>query len=58
MPEKEFRAEKMYLVARSVAAAMLKQGIITASEYAKIDARMLAKFRPTISSLIAGKRLT
>ena len=58
MPEKEFRAEKMYLVSRSIAAAMLKQGVITAAEYAKIDARLLAKFRPTISSLTAGKRLT
>lgn len=58
MPEKEFRAEKMYLVSRSVAEAMLKQGIISASDCAKIEARLLAKFRPTISSLVAGKRLT
>ena len=58
MPEKEFHAEKMYQTTRSIAKAMLKRGIITESEYAKIDARMLARFKPAISSLLAGKALT
>ena len=58
MPEKEFHAEKMYQMTRSIAMTMLKRGIINATEYARIDAKMLARFKPAISSLLAGKSLT
>jgi len=51
MNEKAIRDEMLYQVSLSVAKAMLKEKLITASEFDKIDALLLEKYQPYIGGL-------
>ncbi len=57
MSDKEFRAEKMYLLCLGTAREMLKRGIISEDEFTKIDTMLLKKYKPTLSTLLSGKDL-
>lgn len=57
MGEAEFYAEKMYLLCIGTAKEMLKKGVISEEEYAKIDTILLEKYKPTLSTLLSGKDL-
>ncbi len=57
MGEAEFHAEKMYLLCVGTAKEMLKKGVISEEEYAKIDTILLEKYKPTLSTLLSGKDL-
>lgn len=58
MSKEEFRAERLYLMARSVAQTMLREGVITEIEFMQIDTILLGKYRPTLGTLLSGKPLT
>ena len=58
MSKEEFRAERLYLMARSVAQRMLREGVITEIEFMQIDTILLKKYRPTLGTLLSGKPLT
>ena len=51
MSEIEFHAEKMYLLCLGTAKSMLKKGVISEEEFTKIDAMLLEKYKPTLSTL-------
>ena len=57
MSEEQFRAERLYLMSLSVARSMLKKGIISENEYMEMDTILLEKYRPILSTLLAGKAL-
>lgn len=57
MNEAEFHAEKMYLLCLGTAKAVLKKGVISEEEFAKIDTMLLEKYKPTLSTLLSGKPL-
>lgn len=52
-----FEREKRYRVAMAITKSMLKEGIITAEDYAVIDTIMIEKFRPILSGLYPQNRL-
>lgn len=56
--KREFRAERLYLMSRSVAESMLKKGILSEDEFTQIDTILLEKYRPTLGTLLSGKPLT
>lgn len=58
MDKREFRAERLYLMSRSVAESMLKKGILSEDEFTQIDTILLKKYRPTLGTLLSGKPLT
>lgn len=58
MDKREFRAERLYLMSRSVAESMLKKGILSEDEFTQIDTILLEKYRPTLGTLLSGKPLT
>lgn len=47
------RSEMLYQVSLSVAKNMLKSGIITDDEFAKIDALLIKKYNPYIGKLLS-----
>ena len=53
MTNEQFECERRYRVAISVAAAMLKQGLVTEDEYHMINDRMIEKYRPFFGGLVA-----
>ena len=53
MTNEQFERERRYRVAISVAAAMLKQGLVTEDEYHMINKRMIEKYRPFFGGLVA-----
>lgn len=55
--EEQFRAERLYLMSRSVAKSMLQKGVISEKEFEDIDTILLEKYRPTMGTLLAGKPL-
>ncbi len=57
MSKEQFRAERLYLMSLSVARSMLKKGIISENEYMEMDTILLEKYRPILSTLLAGKAL-
>ena len=57
MSEEQFRAERLYLMSLSVARSMLKKGIISEDEYMEMDTILFEKYRPILSTLLAGKPL-
>ena len=46
-------SEMLYQASLSIAKSMLKQGIITDEEYAKIDAFLIKKYNPYIGKLLS-----
>lgn len=52
-----FEREKRYRVAMAVAKNMLKEGLISAADYAVIDTIMIEKFRPILVGLYPHNRL-
>ena len=52
------RNETTYLVTMKLFQKMLKNGLLTAEEYAVIDTKMRAKYRPKIGTLFTGNPLT
>lgn len=56
--KKDFRAERLYLMSRSVAESMRKKGILSEDEFTQIDTILLKKYRPTLGTLLSGKPLT
>ncbi len=57
MSKEQFRAERLYLMSLSVARSMLKKGIISEDEYMEMDTILFEKYRPILSTLLAGKPL-
>ncbi len=55
MTEEQFRREELYQATLSVARAMLRSGLISPSELAKIDAIMKSKYTPPLGSLKSEK---
>lgn len=58
MDKRDFRAERLYLMSRSVAESMRKKGILSEDEFTQIDTILLEKYRPTLGTLLSGKPLT
>ena len=51
MTSEQFEAEKEYQSRMSIMRAMLNLGLITKSEYDKIDTKFLKKYSPIFGSL-------
>ena len=51
MTNEQFDRERRYRVAISIAAAMLKQGLISEDEYRMINDRMIEKYKPLFGGL-------
>ncbi len=51
MTSEQFKSEKEYQVRMSIMKTMLKMGLITKSEYDKIDTKFLKKYSPIFGSL-------
>ena len=51
MTSEQFESEKEYQVRMSIMRTMLKMGLITKSEYDKIDTKFLKKYKPIFGSL-------
>jgi len=51
MTNEQFESEKEYQVRMSIMRTMLKMGLITKSEYDKIDTKFLKKYKPIFGSL-------
>ena len=58
MTDEQFKAEKAFQAVMSIARAMLKQGIISVSDLARIRALMEKKYNPPIGGIIAQYPLT
>lgn len=54
MTNEQFERERRYRVAISIAAAMLKQGLISEDEYRAINERMIEKYKPFFGGLVRG----
>ena len=54
MTNEQFEHERRYRVAISVAAVMLKQGLLTEDEYRIINERMIEKYKPFFGGLVRG----
>ena len=52
MSPKQFESELNYLAARELAESLMKQGLITKTEFKKIDDLLIAAFAPLIGKLI------
>ena len=52
MTNEQFEHERRYRVAISVAAMMMKQGLLTEDEYHMINDRMIEKYKPFFGGLI------
>lgn len=57
MDKKEFEAERRYHGCLSLARTLRAKGLLTEEEYEQIDTILLEKYRPTLSTLLSGKRL-
>lgn len=57
MSEKWFQSEKMYQCTMMVARNLLKQGIISEKEYAKIDTIFIKKYQPSLGTLFSDIHL-
>jgi hypothetical protein len=55
MSKEQFDRERLYQATLAVARTMLARGIITEDDYCKFDTILLAKYRPILGSLQAGK---
>jgi len=51
MNPEQFRREQEYGAAIAIAVTMLRQSLITKSEYRKVRAALIRKYRPVIGSL-------
>lgn len=51
MTNEQFEREKDYRVALSIAKAMLARGLINERDYTKINASLIAKYRPVFGGL-------
>jgi len=52
MTNEQFERERQYRVAISVAAAMIKQGLLTEDEFRIINEMMIEKYRPFFGGLV------
>ena len=52
MTNEQFERERRYRVAISVAAGMLKQGLISEDEYGIINETMIEKYKPLFGGLM------
>jgi len=50
MSHEQFEREKNYRVSIAIAKTMLSKGLISDSDYRKIDTMLIAKYRPIIGS--------
>ena len=57
MSDQEFNREMRYQAAVQIADTLLKKGAISEEEYHQIKTKLLEKYRPTLSTLLAGKPL-
>lgn len=57
MNEAVFYAELQYQTAVSIAKNLLKQGLLTEDEYAVIDTKLMADFKPTLGTLLSKNSL-
>ena len=54
MTNEQFERERRYRVAISIAAAMLKQSLLSEDEYGVITDRMIEKYKPFFGGLVRG----
>ena len=52
MTKEQFDREKKYQAALAVARAMLKQGVIDEADLLRIEAKLVAKFRPVLGGFL------
>ena len=52
MTNEQFERERQYRVAISVAAAMIKQGLLTEDEFRIINEMMIEKYKPFFGGLV------
>jgi len=57
MTEEQFKAEKAYQAAISIARNLRSKGLLTEEEYAVIDTNLKAKYAPIIGTLLSEKPL-
>lgn len=57
MSETAFRAELQYQTAVSIAKSLLGQGLLTQEEYAVIDTKLRADFKPALGTLLSENNL-
>jgi hypothetical protein len=51
MTAEQFRREKLYQTALTIAKTMLERGLITAAEYSSIDTILREKYAPSLGTL-------
>lgn len=56
MENEKFQNEKLYQGSLSIAKTMLKKGLISQAEYAKVEDYLLKKYRPLLGTLFAHGR--
>ena len=56
MGSEQFQNEKLYQGSLSIAKSLLKNGLISPMEYAKVEDYLLKKYRPVLGSLFAHGR--
>jgi len=54
MTNEQFERERRYRVAISIAAAMLKQSLLSEDEYGIINKTMIEKYKPFFGGLVRG----
>ena len=57
MCDAAFRAELQYQTAVSIAKNFLAQGLLTQEEYAVIDTKLVADFKPPLGTLLSENNL-
>lgn len=57
MSEAAFHAELQYQTAVSIAKSLLIQGLLTQEEYAVIDTKLRADFKPALGTLLSENDL-
>lgn len=53
MSKEQYRSDMLYQVHLSVAKSMREKSIITADEYAEIDAMLIEKYQPYLGKLLS-----
>lgn len=58
MTKNEFRREKLYQATMSMVRRMLREGIISEDEYARVYRIFLEKYKPLLGTLFSNVALT
>jgi len=53
MSKEQYKSDMFYQIHLSIAKSMLEKGLITADEYAEIDAMLIEKYQPYLGKLLS-----